>query len=134
MIERTLMIIKPDAVGQRAIGQILARVEEQGFAICEMRLERLGRKQAEEFYAVHRERPFFSDLVKFMSSGPALPVVLERDNAVAYLRAFIGPTDSAKAPRGTIRGDFGTNVQCNAVHASDSPENAAREIAFFFGA
>jgi nucleoside-diphosphate kinase len=92
----------------------------------------LDRTQAEGFYAVHRGKPFFADLVTFMTSGAAVPVVLEREDAVAHLRRFIGPTDSTKAPTGTVRGDFGTDVQRNAVHASDSPENAVREIGFFF--
>ncbi len=132
-MQRTLMIIKPDAVSHNVIGQILARVEGEGFQVRELRLMRLSRQQAEAFYEVHRERPFYGELVDFMTSGPAVPMVLERDDAVAHLRAFIGPTNSNEAPAGTIRGDFGTDVQCNAVHASDSAENAAREIDFFFG-
>lgn len=132
-MECTLMIIKPDAVAKNAIGEILRRVEAEGFAIRQLRMTRLSKAQAEAFYAVHRERSFFGELVKFMSSGPVVPMALERDNAVAHLRQFIGPTDSAKAPPGTIRREFGTDVQCNAVHASDSRENAAREIEFFFG-
>lgn len=131
-MERTLMIVKPDAVAKKAIGQILARVEAEGFVIRELRLARLSREEAENFYAVHRERPFFGSLVEFMISGPVVLAVLERENAVAHLRQFVGATDSTKAACGTIRRDFGTDVQRNAVHASDSQENAAREIAFFF--
>ena len=133
-MERTLMMIKPDAVAKNAIGAIINRVEEEGFVVCELRLERLAKEKAEVFYAVHNERPFFGELVGFMTSGPAVPMVLERDNAVAHLRGFIGPTDSTEAAAGTVRGDFGTDVQCNAVHASDSLENAGNEIAIFFGA
>lgn len=127
------MIVKPDAVSRNVIGQILARVEGEGFVIRQLRLLHLTREQAESFYAIHKERPFFGELVEFMTSGPAVPMVLEREEAVAHLRGFIGPTNSNEAPAGTIRGDFGTDVQCNAVHASDSTENAANEIAFFFG-
>ena len=126
------MIIKPDAVARQAIGEILRRVEAEGFAIRELRLVRLESGQAEEFYAVHRDRPFYGELIEFMISGPVVPMVLEREQAVAHLRRYIGETDSTKAAPGTIRRDFGTDVQCNAVHASDSPENAAKEIGFFF--
>jgi nucleoside-diphosphate kinase len=133
-MERTLMIIKPDAVAKEVIGQILARVEKEGFTVRELRLTKLTRDKAEAFYGIHRERPFFSELVDFMTSGPIVPMVLERDNGVTHLRGFIGVTDSTKAAVGTIRRDFGTDVQCNAVHASDSTENAATEIAFFFAA
>jgi len=131
-VERTLMIVKPDATERGVIGEILSRVEAEGFAIREMRLVRLTRQQAEAFYAVHRERPFYSDLVRFMTSGPAVPVALEREEAVSHLRTFIGVTDSTRAEPGTIRRDFGTDVQRNAVHASDSAENARRELDFFF--
>jgi nucleoside-diphosphate kinase len=131
-MERTLMIVKPDAVGKNAIGQIIARVEGEGFVVRALRMVELSAERAEEFYHVHHERPFYGELVDFMTSGPAVPMVLERDNAVAQLRDFIGPTNSNEAPAGTIRGDFGTDVQCNAVHASDSTDNAAIEIAFFF--
>ena len=126
------MIIKPDAVAQNAIGPIIARVESEGFIVRALRMVELSTAQARAFYAVHRERPFYGELVKFMTSGPAVPMALERANAVAHLRAFIGPTNSLEAPAGTIRGDFGTDVQCNAVHASDSAANAEAEIAFFF--
>ncbi|MCY3787794.1 MAG: nucleoside-diphosphate kinase [Gemmatimonadetes bacterium] len=131
-MERTLMIIKPDAVAKNAIGQIIARVEGEGFVVRALRMVELSTEQARAFYAVHRERPFYGELVEFMTSGPAVPMVLERADAVAHLRDFIGPTNSTEAPAGTIRGDFGTDVQCNAVHASDSAVNAKSEIAFFF--
>ncbi|MDA0336126.1 MAG: nucleoside-diphosphate kinase [bacterium] len=131
--ERTLLIIKPDAVAKNAIGAILSRLEAEGFVIRELRKLQLSQDQARQFYAVHKERPFYGELVAFMTSGPAVPTVLERDNAVAHLRQFIGATDSTKAAPGTIRAEFGTDVQCNAVHASDSPENAVGEIRFFFG-
>ena len=126
------MIVKPDAVAKNAVGQIIARVEGEGFVVRELRMVELSAERAGEFYAVHRERPFYGELVEFMTSGRVVPMVLERDNAVAHLRGFIGPTNSNEAPAGTIRGDFGTDVQCNAVHASDSTDNAAIEIAFFF--
>ena len=132
-MERTLMMIKPDAVGKNAIGAILQRVESEGFLVRELRMTQLSNDQGRNFYEVHKERPFYAELVSFMTSGPVVPMVLERDNAVAHLRQFIGETDSTKAAAGTIRSDFGTDVQCNAVHASDSLENAVREIDFFFG-
>lgn len=131
-MERTLMIIKPDAVAKNAIGQIIARVEGAGFVVCALRMVELSPEEASAFYAVHRERPFYGELVEFMTSGPVVPMALERANAVAHLRDFIGPTNTLEAPAGTIRGDFGTDVQCNAVHASDSAANAESEIAFFF--
>lgn len=131
--QRTLLIIKPDAVAKNAIGNILMRLEADGFVIRELRKVQLTQEKARQFYEVHKERPFYGELVEFMTSGPAVPTVLERDDAVAHLRQFIGETDSTKAAPGTIRAEFGTDVQCNAVHASDSPENAANEIKFFFG-
>ena len=127
------MIVKPDAVGKAATGRILARLEAEGFAIRALEMTRLTSERAAEFYDIHKERPFFGELVEFMTSGSIVPVLLERDDAVAHLRAFIGETDSARAAPGTIRRDFGTDVQRNAVHASDSLENAKREIGFFFG-
>ena len=130
--ERTLLIIKPDAVGKNAIGDILMRLEAEGFVLRELRMEHLSQDRARAFYEVHKERPFYDDLVAFMTSGRVVPTVLERDDAVRHLRAFIGETDSTKAAPGTIRALFGTDVQCNAVHSSDSLENAAREIGFFF--
>ena len=131
--QRTLLIIKPDAVAKNAIGNILMRLEADGFVIRELRKIQFSQEQAKQFYEVHKERPFYGELVEFMTSGPAVPTVLERDDAVAHLRQFIGETDSTKAAPGTIRAEFGTDIQCNAVHASDSPENAADEIEFFFG-
>ena len=133
MADQTLMIVKPDAVAKNATGQIIARVESHGFIVRQLRMVHLTQEQAQAFYAVHKERPFYGELVEFMTSGPAVPMVLERADAVPTLREFIGPTNSNEAPAGTIRGDFGTDVQLNAVHASDSPENAAIEIAFFLG-
>ena len=133
MTDQTLMIVKPDAVAKHAIGHIIARVESDGFVVRQLRMMHLSREQAEAFYDVHKERPFYGELVDFMTSGPVVPMVLERADAVPHLREFIGPTNSNEAPAGTIRGDFGTDIQCNAVHASDSPENASREITFFFG-
>ena len=124
-MERTLMIVKPDAVGKNAIGQIIARVEGEGFVVRQLQMVQLSAERAGQFYHVHHDKPFYGELVEFMTSGPAVPMVLGRD--------FIGPTNSNEAPAGTIRGDFGTDVQCNAVHASDSLENAAIEIAFYFG-
>jgi nucleoside-diphosphate kinase len=126
-------MVKPDAVAKNAIGDILQRLEVEGFAIRQMRMSHLTREQAEAFYEVHKERPFYGELVDFMTSGRSVQVALERENAVAHLRDFIGETDSTKAAPGTIRAEFGTDIQCNAVHASDSNENAAKEIAFYFG-
>jgi len=128
----TLAIIKPDAVQAGNAGKILAHLEAQGFKIRSARLVRLSQPQAEAFYAVHRERPFFRSLVAFMTSGPALPLALERDNAVAHLRDVIGATDPAEAQPGTIRKLYAQSKERNAIHASDSAENAAREVAFFF--
>ncbi len=132
-MERTLMIIKPDAVSQNAVGEILKHVEDQSFKVIELQMMRLTRAQAAEFYAVHRERPFYNDLLDFMTSGPSVPMVLEREDAVRFLREVVGTTNPAEAAEGTIRKAFGSNVQENAVHASDSPENGALEISFFFG-
>jgi len=132
MAEKTLMIVKPDAVGKNVVGQIIDRVERHGFIVRQLRMLSLSREMAESFYDIHKERPFFGELVDFMISGPVVPMVLEREDAVPCLREFIGPTNSEEASAGTIRGDFGTDVQCNAVHASDSIENARREIDFFF--
>jgi len=128
----TLAIIKPDAVQAGNTGKILALLEGQGFRIRAARLVRLSPLQAEAFYAVHRERPFFRPLVTFMTSGPALALALERDNAVAHLREVIGATDPAEAKAGTVRKLYAQSKERNAIHASDSPENAAREVAFFF--
>jgi len=128
----TLAIIKPDAVQAGNAGTVLALLEAQGFKIRSARLVRLSQPQAEAFYAVHRERPFFRSLVTFMTSGPALALALERDNAVAHLREVIGATDPAEAKPGTVRKLYAQSKERNAIHASDSAENAAREVAFFF--
>ena len=134
MIQRTLTIIKPDALRARVQGHIIQKLLDDGFNILAMRQVRLSKQNAEEFYAVHRERPFYGELVQFMTSGPVVVACLEKDEAVAALRNAMGPTDSCKAPKDTIRGRFGSSIQNNAIHGSDSPENAAKEIAFFFAA
>jgi nucleoside-diphosphate kinase len=131
-LERTLSIIKPDAVKKNAIGQILARFEAAGLRIVAARMMHLSRAEAEGFYAVHRSRPFFSDLVEFMTSGPVLVQVLEGEDAIAKNRELMGATDPKKAARGTIRADFADSIDANAVHGSDGPETARKEIAFFF--
>jgi nucleoside-diphosphate kinase len=128
----TLAIVKPDAVAARATGKIVAHLEQAGFAIRAARLVRLTERQAEAFYAVHRERPFFRSLVTFMTSGPGLALALERDDAVAVLRQTIGATDPAQAEPGTIRRLYAQSKERNAIHASDSTENAIREVGFFF--
>ena len=131
-VERTLSIIKPDAVAKNLIGEIYRRFERAELRIVAARMLQLDRKAAEGFYAVHRERPFFSDLVKFMTSGPVLVQVLEGENAIAKNREIMGATDPNKAASGTIRANFATNVERNAVHGSDAPETAKFEIDFFF--
>jgi nucleoside-diphosphate kinase len=128
----TLAIIKPDAVAAHKAGKILAHLEGEGFRLRGARLVKLSQERAEAFYAVHKERPFFRSLVTFMTSGPALAIALERDDAVAHLRTVIGATDPAEAKAGTIRRLFAESKERNAIHASDSPDNAAREVAFFF--
>ena len=133
-LERTLSIIKPDAVKKNAIGQILARFEAAGLRIAAARMTHLSRAQAEGFYAVHRHRPFFRDLVEFMISGPVLVQVLEGDNAIAKNRELMGATDPKKAEKGTIRADFADSIDANAVHGSDSAETARMEVAYFFPA
>ena len=132
MSERTLAIIKPDAVERGLAGRILRRVEESGFQICAMRRLHLTRKQAEGFYAVHRERPFFSSLTTFMSSGPAVVVVLEAPDAIRKWRTLMGATDPAKADAGTLRKEFAQSIERNATHGSDGPDTAAFEIGYFF--
>ena len=132
-MERTLLIIKPDAVAQNVIGEIIRRLEESDVRVAELKKVYLTPERAAEFYAVHKERPFYNDLLDFMTSGPCVPIALDRDNAVAFLREIIGSTNPEEAAEGTIRKDFATNIQNNAVHASDSVENAAAEVAFFFG-
>ena len=133
-MERTLMIVKPDAVGKNSIGQIIARVEGEGFVVRQLQMVQLSAERAGQFYHVHHDKPFYGELVEFMTSGPAVPMVLERDNGVAHLRDFIGPTNSEEAPAGTIRGDMGTTSMENICHASDSVENAAIEVRRFFDA
>ena len=131
-VERTLSIIKPDAVAKNVIGEIYARFEKAGLKIIAARMMHLSRADAEGFYAVHRERPFFKDLVDFMTSGPVMVTVLEGDNAIAKNRELMGATDPKKAAKGTIRADFADSIDANAVHGSDAPETAAIEVAFFF--
>ena len=131
-MERTLTILKPDSVSAGKAGAILAHLEKEGFRILGMRKTRLAPEQARAFYAVHRERPFYEALVKFMTEGPVVVAALEREDAVAHLRRTMGATDSRKADPGTVRQLFGTDIERNAIHGSDSKENAAKEVAFFF--
>jgi nucleoside-diphosphate kinase len=131
-VERTLSIIKPDAVAKNVIGQIYTRFEKAGLKIIAARMTQLSEQQAEGFYAVHRERPFFRDLVKFMVSGPIIIQVLEGENAIAKNRDLMGATDPKKADKGTIRADFADSIDANAVHGSDAAETARNEIAYFF--
>ena len=133
-IERTLSIINPDAVAKNAIGQIVARFEQAGLKVVAARLLQLSRAEAEGFYAVHKERPFFNDLVEFMISGPVFVQVLEGESAIQKNRDLMGATDPKKAEPGTIRADFADSIDANAVHGSDAPETAAVEIAYFFPA
>jgi nucleoside-diphosphate kinase len=132
MADRTFSIIKPDAVKAGQAGEILARVEKAGFRLVALRLRQLSRAEAEGFYHVHRERPFFGSLCDFMSSGPCIPMVLEKDGAIAALRTLMGATDPAKADAGTIRKDFASSIEANCIHGSDAPETAAFEIGYFF--
>jgi nucleoside-diphosphate kinase len=129
---RTLAIIKPDAVASGKAGKILAHLETAGFTVKSLRMARLTEAQAKGFYAVHRERPFYGDLVRFMTSGPCIPMILEAEGAVVKLREVIGATDPAEAAEGTVRRLYAENKERNSIHASDSDENAAREIGFFF--
>src|SRR5204862_7719338 len=131
-LERTFSIIKPDAVAGGHTGDILALLEQAGFRIVGLRMTRLSQQQAQGFYYVHRERPFFGSLVKFMTEGPAVLMVLEAENAIEKLRKVMGATDPAKAEEGTIRKRFGTNIERNAIHGSDGPDTAAFEISYFF--
>jgi len=132
MAERTLSIIKPDAVRKHGVGQILARLEHGGLRVVASKFMRLSQSEAARFYAVHKERPFYTSLTQFMSSGPILVSVLEGENAIARNREIMGATDPAKAAAGTIRRDFGTDVEQNAAHGSDGPDTARWEIGFFF--
>jgi nucleoside-diphosphate kinase len=131
-MERTFAIIKPDAVERRLAGKVLARIEEAGFMVRAMRLQHLTRREAEGFYAVHKERPFFGELTEFMSSGPCVLLALEAPNAIQKWRDTMGPTDPAKASAGTLRRDFGQSIGRNATHGSDAPETAAFELGYFF--
>jgi nucleoside-diphosphate kinase len=133
-VERTLSIIKPDAVAKNLIGQIYARFEQAGLQVIAARMMHLSRAQAEGFYAVHKERPFFRDLVDFMTSGPVMIQVLEGENAIQKNRDLMGATDPRKAAQGTIRADFAQSIDANAVHGSDSPQAAVAEIGYFFPA
>jgi nucleoside-diphosphate kinase len=132
MVERTLAIIKPDAVERRFAGRIVQRIEDAGFTVRAMRLTRLSKAQAEGFYTVHRARPFFASLTEFMSSGPAIVLVLEAPGAIAKWRTLMGATDPAKADAGTVRKEFAESIERNATHGSDAPETAAFEIGYFF--
>jgi nucleoside-diphosphate kinase len=131
-IERTLSIVKPDGVGRNLIGEIINRFEKVGLRVVAARMMQLSQREAEGFYAVHRERPFFKDLVKFMTSGPVMVQVLEGEAAIAKNREVMGATDPKKAAAGTIRADLAHSIDENVVHGSDAPETAAREIAYFF--
>lgn len=130
--EKTLAIIKPDALTKGVIGQFINRIEENGLKVVAMRMQHLSKDKAEGFYAVHKDKPFFKDLVKFMTSGPVVVMALEGKDAIAKWRKVMGATDPAKAEEGTIRADFGTDIQCNASHGSDAPETAKFEISYFF--
>jgi nucleoside-diphosphate kinase len=130
--ERTLTILKPDAVAGGKVGAILEHLEREGFRFLAMKRMRLSPEQARAFYAVHRDRPFYDALVRFMTEGPVVVVALSRENAVSHLRRTMGATDSRKAEPGTVRQAHGTDIERNAIHGSDSPENAAKEVAFFF--
>ena len=132
-VERTLSIIKPDAVAKNVIGQIVARFEEAGLKVVEMQMKSLSKEEAEGFYAEHKERPFFGDLVAFMTSGPVVVQALEGENAILVNRELMGATNPKDAAEGTIRRDFAESIDANAVHGSDSAASAAREIAYFFG-
>ena len=132
MANRTLTIIKPDSVRKGNFGKIISRLEADGFRILGLKKVALSQRQAEGFYAVHRERPFYPDLVRYMTSGPVYVAALQRDNAVAHLRQVMGATDPKKADKGTIREQYGESIEQNAIHGSDSDENAKIEIAFFF--
>ena len=132
-MERTLLIIKPDAIERKLIGHIVSRLEKAGFNILDMRMVHLTEEKARLFYDIHRSKPFFEGLIDFMTSGPVMPVLLEKEGAVSDLRTLIGATDPARAACGTLRYEIALDVQKNSVHASDSSETALREVAFFFG-
>lgn len=132
-MEKTLLIVKPDAFERKLVGNIINRLERAGFDIIDMKVEHLTAERARKFYAVHEGKPFLNDLVEFMSSGPVVPILLSKENAVSDLRTLIGATNPKEAACGTLRQEIALDVQRNSVHASDSPENAGIEIAFFFG-
>ena len=131
-MQRTFAIIKPDAVERRLVGRILSRIEDAGFTIRSMRMQHLTKKEAEGFYAVHRDRPFFGGLTHFMSSGPVVVMALEAPDAISKWRTLMGATDPAKADAGTLRKEFGSSIERNATHGSDAPETAAFELGYFF--
>ena len=131
-LQRTFVMIKPDGYRRGLVGEIISRIERKGLRIIGMKLIKMSREQAEKLYAVHREKPFFQDLVNFVTSGPVVVMVVEGESAVDVMRIMIGPTDGRKAPPGTIRGDFALSIQENIIHASDSPENAQYELSIFF--
>jgi len=130
--ERTLTIIKPDSMKKKCFGAIMQRLLDEGFEFLHLKMLKLTKEQAEGFYEVHKEKPFFSELVDFMTSGPVIVIALERENAVLHLREIMGSTDPKKASPSTIRAHYGTDIQCNAIHGSDSKENALKEINYFF--
>ncbi len=132
MSNKTLAIIKPDAVAKNSIGGIVAQIQNAGFKVNALKLTKLSPLQAGEFYSIHKERPFYNDLIAYMTSGPVVPIALEKENAVEEFRKLIGATDPLKAEEGTIRKIFGVNIEANAIHGSDSDENAKNEILFFF--
>ena len=131
-MERTLAIIKPDAVGRNLAGNIIARLQSEGFVVLGLKMIRLSQDDAKRFYAVHRERPFFDSLTAYMASGPIIPLLLQRDEAIKTLRDVMGATDPSQATPGTLRQEFGVDVEKNSIHGSDSPASAAQEIPFFF--
>jgi nucleoside-diphosphate kinase len=131
-LERTLAIIKPDAVGRNLAGSVIARLQSEGFVVLGLKMIRLSQDDAKRFYAVHRERPFFDSLTAYMASGPIMPLLLQRDEAVKTLRDVMGATDPRQAAPGTLRQEFGVDVEKNSIHGSDSPASAAQEIPFFF--
>lgn len=131
-MEQTLTIIKPDAVGRHLAGNIIARLEAEGFELLGMKMVYMSKQDAERFYNVHRERPFFNDLTMFMSSGPCIPIVMQRDNAIDKFREVMGATNPSEAAEGTIRKEYALDIEKNSIHGSDSPESAAIEIPFFF--
>jgi len=131
-MEKTCLLIKPDGVAEAHIGEIVARIEQEGFILLGMRLLRLSPSRAEAFYAIHKDRPFFNNLIEYMTSGPIVALALERDNAIGHLRDVIGATDPREADEGTIRALFGTDIGSNTVHGSDSVENGITETLFFF--